>query len=135
MSAMNDHLKNLVEDVDGALGAAVVDLNTGLLLGVHHTIPYFTQSYLDAVAAASVEMLRGKTVQAVEKMLSAQRGEEVRHMIKEIQMTTDNTYHFMSIVPGKPDALLIMVTKRTTNLGMGWTAMRRALEAVAPLCP
>ncbi|RME84215.1 MAG: hypothetical protein D6771_04780 [Zetaproteobacteria bacterium] len=132
---MNDHLKNLVEDVDGALGAAVVDLNTGLLLGVYHTIPYFTQSYLDAVAAASVEMLRGKTVQAVEKMLSAQRGEEVRHMIKEIQMTTDNTYHFMSIVPGKPDALLIMVTKRTTNLGMGWTAMRRALEAVAPLCP
>ncbi|RMF70326.1 MAG: hypothetical protein D6743_00420, partial [Calditrichaeota bacterium] len=104
---MNETLESLVNEVDGALAAAVVDLNTGLLLGAYHNIPYFTQSYVDAVGAAAVEMFRGKNISAVEKMLAAQRGEEVHHMIKEIQMTTDGTYHFMSIVPDKPDALLI----------------------------
>jgi len=128
-------LKSLIDEVDGALGAAVVDLSTGLMLGVEHKVPYFTQSYTDAVAAAAVDMFRGKTVTAVEKMLAAQRGEEMRYHLKEIQMTTDQTYHFMAIVPDKPDALLVMVTKTTTNLGMGWTAVRRALRAIAPHCP
>ena len=135
MSEMNQRLKQLVEEVDGALGAAVVDLNTGLMLGVHHTIPYFTQSYVDAVAAAAVDMFRGKTVTAVEKMLAAQRGEEMKYHIKEIQMATDDTYHFMAIIPEKPDCLLVLVTRTTTNLGMGWTALRRVIQEVAPLCP
>ncbi len=133
--SLNDRLKQLVEEVDGALGAAVVDLNTGLMLGVHHNIPYFTQSYVDAVAAAAVDMFRGKTVTAVEKMLAAQRGEEPSYHIKEIQMTTDGTYHFMSIIPDKPDCLLVLITRTTTNLGMGWTAVRRAIQEVAPMCP
>ncbi len=133
--SLNDRLKKLVEEVEGALGAAVVDLNTGLMLGVHHNIPYFTQSYVDAVAAAAVDMFRGKTVTAVEKMLAAQRGEEPGYHIKEIQMTTDGTYHFMSIIPDKPDCLLVLITRTTTNLGMGWTAVRRAIQEVAPMCP
>ena len=132
---MQKKLETLVSDVDGALGAAVVDLNTGLLLAAHHNIPYFTQSYVDAVGAAAVDMFRGKNVQSVEKMLSAQRGEEVSHMIQEIQMTTSNTFHFMMIVPDKPDTLLILITKKTTNLGMGWTATRKAAAEVAPMCP
>ena len=132
---MQRKLETLVNDVDGALGAAVVDLNTGLLLAAHHNIPYFTQSYVDAVGAAAVEMFRGKNIQSVEKMLSAQRGEEVSHMIQEIQMTTNGTYHFMMIVPGKPDALLILITKKTTNLGMGWVATRKVAAEVAPMCP
>jgi len=135
MSSLNDELKKLVDDVDGALAAGVVDLNTGLALGMYHTIPYFTQSYVDAVAAAAVDFFRGKTTTAVEKMLAAQRGEEPSYHIKEIQMTTDSTYHFMAIVPDKPNALLIMVTKKSTNLGMGWTAVRQAMERIKPLCP
>ncbi len=135
MSNLNDVLKTLVEDVDGALGAAVVDLGSGLMLAAHHNVPYFTQSYVDAVAAAAVDMFRGKTITAVEKMLAAQRGEDMKYHVKEIQMTTDGTYHFMAIVPGKPNALLVLITRTTANLGMGWTATRKALEDVAPHCP
>jgi hypothetical protein len=43
---INDICKDVVSNVDSALGCAVVDLNTGLLLGVSHNVPYFTQSYL-----------------------------------------------------------------------------------------
>jgi len=132
---MNETLKSLVENVDGALGASVVDLGTGLLLGAHHNIPYFTQSYIDAVGAAAVEMFRGKNISSVEKMLAAQRGEDAKPLVNEIQMTTDNTYHFMTVVPEKPDALLILITRRSTNLGMGWVTVRKALGDITPLCP
>ncbi len=135
MSTLNEVLKTLVDDVDGGLACSVVDLDSGLMLGAYHTVPYFTQSYIDAVAAAAVDMFRGKTVSTVEKLLSAQRGVEVKNSIQEVQMSTEATYHFMAIAKDKPNALVVMVTSRKANLGMGWTAMRRALVEVVPFCP
>jgi hypothetical protein len=88
MASINDVCNEIVEAVDGALGCGVVDLSTGLLLGVAHKVPYFTQSYLDAVAAAAVDMFRGKTISAVEQLLTATRGTKVEHSLKEVQMTT-----------------------------------------------
>ena len=133
--SLNDTLKGLVDTVDGALGCAVVDVSSGLMLGAHHTVPYFTQAYIDAVAAAAVEMFRGNTVRTVEKLLATQRGEDQESSIQEIQMTTDNTLHFMSIVPGKQNALVVLITSKKANLGMGWAALRRSLGEVAPHCP
>lgn len=133
--ALNDILKGMVDDVEGGLACSVVDLESGLMLGTHHNVPYFTQSYIDAVAAAAVDVFRGKTVSTVEQLLTVQRGEDVRHTIKEVQMTTDGTFHFMAIVPDKPNALMVLVTNRKANLGMGWTSLRRALKEVVPFCP
>jgi predicted regulator of Ras-like GTPase activity (Roadblock/LC7/MglB family) len=135
MSKLDDLLQGVVADVDGALGCAVVDLESGLLLGVAHSVPYFTASYLEAVAAAAVDMMRGKNVRAVEALLSNQRGKHVEKTIKEVQMTTENTLHFMATVPEKPDALVVLITSKKTNLGMGWSAVRRSMATIAPLCP
>ncbi|HEV55885.1 MAG TPA: hypothetical protein ENN87_00090 [Phycisphaerales bacterium] len=136
MASLNDICQELVNDVTDALGAAVVDLDSGLLLSVSHNVPYFTQSYLDAVAAAAVDMFRGKTVSNVENLIADQRGDgDVRRLIQEVQMSTEKTYHFMSIVPGKQNALLVLITGRKANLGMGWASLRNALPKVAPLCP
>lgn len=135
MSKLDDVLQAVVQDVDGALGCAVVDLESGLLLGVAHNVPYFTSSYLEAVAAAAVDMIRGKNVRAVESLLSNQRGKVVEKTIKEVQMTTDNTLHFMATVPEKPDALVVLITSKKTNLGMGWAAVRKSMTSISPLCP
>lgn len=135
MAKLDDLLHTILSDVDGALGCAVVDLETGLLVGVAHNVPYFTTSYLEAVAAAAVDMIRGKNVRAVESLLSTQRGKKVDKMIKEIQMSTDNTLHFMATIPEKPDALIVLITNRKTNLGMGWSSIRRNMPLIAPLCP
>ena len=135
MADLNSLCRDLVGDVSDALGAAVVDLSSGLLLAAHHNVPYFTQSYLDAVAAAAVDMFRGKTINTVEKLLAGQRGTEVKNSIKEVQMSTDHTYHFMSIVPGKENCLMVLITGRKANLGMGWSALRGALPEIAPMCP
>ena len=135
MAKLDDVLNGVLRDVDGALGIAVVDLESGLLLSVSHNVPYFTQSYLEAVAAAAVDMVRGKNVLAVESLLSSTRGAKVENTIKEVQMTTDNTLHFMSVVPQKPNNLIVLITNRKTNLGMGWAAVRNALPKITPLCP
>jgi len=135
MSSINSVCKEIVGSVDGALGCGVVDLNTGLLLGVAHNVPYFTQSYLDAVAAASVDMVRGKTVKAVEALLSKNRGSAITNSIQEIQLATENTYHFVTIVPSKPNAMVVLITNNKVNLGMGWSGLRSNLDKITPLCP
>ena len=135
MAKLDDLLQTVVSDVDGALGCAVVDLNSGLLLAAAHNVPYFTSSYLEAVAAAAVDMVRGKNVRAVESLLSGQRGQKVEKTIKEIQMTTERTYHFMKTVTGKEDNLVVLITSKTTNLGMGWAAVRSKMGEIGALCP
>lgn len=135
MAKLDDIVQQIIRDVDGALGCAVVDLSSGLLLSVAHNVPYFTQSYLEAVAAAAVDIVRGKNVLAVEALLSSQRGKKVENSIKEIQMSTDHTYHFMAVVPEKPDSMVVLITNRKTNLGMGWSAVRTNLQKIGPLCP
>jgi len=134
MADLSEIVQEIVANVDSAVGAAVVDLSTGLLLCIHHTVPYFTQSYLDAVAASAVDMFRGKAISNVEEMLTQQRGQEVKDTIQELQMTTTNTFHFMALIPGKSDALAILVTTKKANLGSGWASLRAALPAMAEGC-
>lgn len=135
MAKLDDITRDVLNSVDGALGCAVVDLSSGLLLSVSHNVPYFTQTYIEAVAAAAVDLLRGKNVQTVESLLSSQRGTTVEKTIQEVQMTTISTYHFMSTVKDKPDALVILITGKKANLGMGWAALRNSLPKIAPLLP
>ncbi|MDQ7091291.1 MAG: hypothetical protein Q9M50_11780 [Methylococcales bacterium] len=135
MASLDEITKDIVTSVDGALGCAVVDLNSGLLLSVSHNVPYFTTTYLEAVAAAAVDMFRGRNVQAVESLLSNQRGVTIEKTIKEMQMTTDNTFHFMTIVPDRPDSLVVLITSKKTNLGMGWASVRKNLPQITPLVP
>ncbi len=135
MSDLNEICAGVVKQVDDALGFAVVDLESGLLLGVHHEVPYFTQSYLDAVAAAAVDMFRGKTVQNVEELLTKQRGKDSYKLIQEVQMSTEGTYHFMKILPDKNNVLVVLITGRRANLGTGWTAVRKAVDEITPAVP
>jgi len=135
MAKLDELLQNVISNVDGALGCAVVDLNSGLLMGAAHNVPYFTTSYLEAVAAAAVDMLRGKNVRAVEALLSSQRGKPVEKSIQEVQMSTERTLHFMATIKEKPDYLIVLITNKTTNLGMGWAAVRNNMGKIAPFCP
>ncbi len=133
MSSLDDVMRSVVEEVDGALGCAVADMRTGGLLGVYHTVPYFTHEYLSAVAAAAVEMFRGPTVRHVEDLISSYRGVPSERLIDEMQMTTRHTIHFMLVMPNNPDAVVVLITNRDTSLGMGWAATRRSVLEIEPL--
>jgi len=134
MASTQDVCRTTLEKVDDCLAVGVVDLNTGMLMGVHHTVPYFTQAYLDAVAAAAVEMFRGKTVRRIEELLSSQRGEALKDSFEEVFISSPKVYHFMTVIKDKR-AVVVMITKTTTNQGMGWAALRTSLPAVKATLP
>jgi len=134
MASTTEICKTLLEKVDDCLAVGVVDLNTGMLMGVHHSVPYFTQAYLDAVAAAAVEMFRGKNVRRVEEMLSTQRGEPLKDSFEEIFISSPKVFHFMATIKDK-GAVVVMVTKKTVNQGMGWSAIRNNLNAIKGTLP
>ncbi len=134
MASTTDVCKTVLEKVDDCLAVGVVDLNTGMLMGVYHSVPYFTQAYLDAVAAAAVEMFRGKNVRRVEEMLSQQRGEQIKDSFEEIFISSPKVFHFMATIRDK-GAVVVMVTKKTVNQGMGWAAIRTNLNAIKGTLP
>lgn len=134
MANTNDACKSLLEKVDDCLAVGVVDLNTGMLMGVHHTVPYFTQAYLDAVAAAAVEMFRGKNVRRVEELLSVQRGSAVKDSFEEIFISSPKVYHFMATIKEK-ESVVVMITKKTVNQGMGWASLRANLSTIKATLP
>ena len=134
MASTNEACKTVHEKVDDCLAVGVVDLNTGMLMGVHHSVPYFTQAYLDAVAAAAVEMFRGKNVRRVEELLSQQRGEAIKDSFEEIFISSPKVFHFMATIKDK-GAVVVMITKKTVNQGMGWATLRNALGSVKTTLP
>lgn len=134
MANITEVCQGIVNDVQDSLACGVVDLNTGMLMGVHHTVPYFTQSYLDAVAAAAVEMMRGKTVKRVEQLMSKQRGSEIKDSFQEIFISSHNTFHFMAMIPEK-QCLAVLVTKKSTSQGMGWASLRSSLDDISAALP
>jgi hypothetical protein len=134
MANTQEVCKNVLENVDDCIAVGVVDLNTGMLMGVHHSVPHFTQAYLDAVAAAAVDMFRGKNVRRVEELISKQRGEPVKDSFEEMFISSVKVYHFMKILREK-EAVVVMVTKKTTNQGMGWAALRNSLDDITASLP
>ena len=126
--------KKIVDDVQDCLAVGVVDLNTGMMMGVHHNVPHFTQAYLDAVAAAAVEMFRGKNVRRVEELLSKQRGVEIKDAFEEIFISSIKVFHFMVLIREK-SAVVVMVTKKSTSQGLGWSALRNSVGDIKGTLP
>jgi hypothetical protein len=134
MATTTEVCRQVQEKVEDALAVGVIDLNTGMLMGVHHNVPYFTQPYLDAVAAAAVEMFRGKNVRRVEELLGATRGEPIQDSFEEIFVSSPRVFHFMTTIADK-SAVVVMVTKKTMNQGMGWAMLRANLELIRQTLP
>lgn len=130
MSNLDKICKEIYSDVNGAIAMAVVDLEMGLALSVYHEVPHFDQNYVDLVSAAAVDMFRGPTVQRVEEQLGKQRGKSAMNAIKEVQMITDGTFHFMVTLPKYPHIVAILITTKRATVGMAWTSLKRRVDDI-----
>jgi hypothetical protein len=134
MATINELCEKLVSDVPDAVAANVVDLSSGMMLGGHF-LSNFTTDHFEAVSAAATSLYRGKETLRVESLVKAQRGVEGdEHYIEEVQMTTTQHFHFIKKLPGK-EAVVCLVTKTSTNQGMGWSALKAALPSFTSLVP
>jgi len=73
-------------------------------------------------------------VRRVEELLATQRGEPVKDSFEEIFVSSVKVFHFMIAMRDK-SAVVVMVTKKTTNQGMGWSALRSSINTLKPTLP
>lgn len=132
---LNDVCKSITDETEYILAAAVIDLDTGLLLGVSHKNEFFTQSFLDSLSATAAELFRGPTVSYVEKLISNIRGNQPERLIEQLHYSSEHTHHFMTVLPEKPDILALLVTDKSVNLGLGWSYLKSKLPDITHSCP
>ncbi|HVK73086.1 MAG TPA: hypothetical protein VM734_07180 [Kofleriaceae bacterium] len=135
MGKIDDVLKSVVEKVDGAVACGVVDLDSGMLLGIHNSANY-TQALNEIVAGATMDMFRGPNISRIEQMVRAHRGqpENGEHYFDEIHITSRHNFHFAKTIKSGR-YVLMLVTKKTTNMGLGWANLRQVIPSIEPLLP
>lgn len=135
MGKIDDACKAVVNQTDGAVACGVVDLDSGMLLGIHNSAAY-TQTLNEIVAAASMDLFRGPNVGRIEQMVRSHRGhaENGEHYFQEVHVTSEHNYHFCKTLK-KGRAVIVLVTKKSTSIGMGWAQLKAAIPQVEPLVP
>lgn len=137
MTALDDACRALVEQFEneGAAACGVVDLDSGIILGAHCAAP-FDQALQDLVALTAVEFFRGPNVTRIEQLVRAQVGAAPSNEqgVRELYLASGQTAHFArAICDGR--AVLLLVTARLTNLGLGWAKLRASIPQVEQLVP
>jgi len=135
MTDLNKICTEVVDDVPEGLGCAVIDLESGLLIGVSHVAPDLPEALLDTMAASVVDMLRGRAVSIVEEMFAQYSGNKQKRLVESMQITTDKAYVFMTVVQDKPSYVVALVAGKKATLGSGWASIRSAMHRIQPLCP
>jgi hypothetical protein len=72
----------------------------------------------------------------MEAMVREQRGdgENGEHYFEEIQLASKHNLHFAKTLKGGR-AVIMLVTKRNTSLGMGWSQLKAAIPVLERLIP
>jgi hypothetical protein len=117
MATVNDSLKDLLK-VDGALCAALVDANSGMMLGSAGT-----GLDLELAAAGNTEVVRAK--------LKTMKSLGLNDTIEDILITLGKQYHIIRPVQAKAGIFIYLVLdKSRANLAL---ARRACLEAESAL--
>lgn len=135
MGKMDDACKEVVQKTEGAVACGIVDLDSGMLLGIYNSANY-TQTLNEIVAAATMDLFRGPNVGRVEQMVRSHRSipENGEHYFQEIHITSEHNFHFAKTLK-KGKAVIMLITKKTTNIGMGWAQLKAVIPMVEPLVP
>lgn len=135
MSKIDDSVKQVVEQTDGAVACGVVDLGTGMLLGIYNSAGY-TQTLNEIVAAATMDLFRGNHLDKIQQAVRAHRGipEDGAHYFQEIHITSEHNFHLAKTIAGGK-AVIMLVTKKTTNIGMAWAQLKAVIPNIEPLVP
>lgn len=117
MANLNDSLKDLIT-IDGAQAVALVDYNSGMLLGEAGS-----GMDMEVAAAGNTEVIRAKMKTAASLNLN--------DSIEDILITLGKAYHIMRPVASKPGLFFYVVLDRSkSNLAL---ARRKVLDVESAL--
>jgi hypothetical protein len=128
---LDDALAKVRTAVPECVAVGIVDMKTGMLLGVK-TVDSHPQEVLDLVAAATGELFQGQNVSAIEALFKKVRGvaADGHHFFQEIIILSDNLLHVFQRCKRNEDIVMVVVSRISANLGMVLTKSRSHLEAV-----
>lgn len=129
--SLDKAIANVQTSVPECVAVGVVEMKTGMLLGVK-TVDSHPQEVLDLVAAATGDLFQGDNVVQIEKMFKKSRGlrEDDHHYFKEIVIFSDNLLHIFQRCSKNVDIVLVTVCRKNVNLGMALVKTRSRLEEV-----
>ncbi|MFO0571421.1 MAG: hypothetical protein U0263_37675 [Polyangiaceae bacterium] len=134
MGKIDDVCKEVVEKVGGAAACGVVDLGDGRLVG-QHSSPQSSR-FDDGFAALTRDLLRGPDVDRLLQLVRDGRGvsDAGGSSLQEVHVTSNQYLHFMKTLRGGK-AAIVLVTRRSTNIGMGWAMLKAAIPSLDALAP
>jgi hypothetical protein len=129
--SLDTALMNTQRTVPECVSVGLVDMKTGMLLGIK-SVSVYPQEFLDMVAAATGDLFQGQNVTMIEAMFRKQRGmkEDGHHYFQEIIVLSDNLLHVFLRCKRNEDLVLVTVAKNTANLGMVIAKSRAALAGI-----
>lgn len=135
MGKIDDACKEVIDHVDGAIACGVVDLETGTLLGIHNA-SQSTNAINETVAAATRELFRGSHIGRIEQIVRSHRSvpENGEHHFREVHVTSEQNFHFAKAVK-EGRSIILLVTKRSTNIGVGWSQLKSIIPMVESMVP
>lgn len=118
MANVNDSLNALMQ-IDGAMCTALVDANSGMMLGSAGT-----GVDLEIAAAGNTEVMRAK--------MKTMKSLGLTDRIEDILITLTKQYHILRPVDSKPGLFIYLVLdKAKSNLAMARRACQDAEQALA----
>jgi len=128
--SLDAQIANMVKAVPECVAAGVVDIQTGMLLGIK-TIDSHPQEVIDLVAAATGDLFQGQNVQAIETLFKKMRGvTDNHHYFQEIIILSDNLIHVFQRGKRNEDVVAIVVCRVSASLGMVLSKARTSLALV-----
>lgn len=125
-------LTKTMKDVPKAVAAGVVDMGTGMLLGVK-TVDSHPQEVLDLVAAATKDLFEGDNVTQIEDTFKRVRGVTTdERYFKEIVVMSTNLVHVFARLKQHQSTVITVVCRSDTNLGLALVKMRAITATESP---
>ena len=128
--SLDDELASVQKAVPECVASGLVDMKTGMLLGVK-TVDSHPQEVLDLVAAATGDLYQGSNVTAIENLFKKARGvTTAEHYFQEMIILSDNLIHVFQRAKRNDDLVMVTVSRASANMGMVLTKSRAGLPAV-----
>lgn len=114
--------KELLQSIDAAVVCGIVSLADGELLGAYQ-LDDFDEAASVVVGSAAREIFCGAALVRLNALDGRSGGALSR---QEAQITTPHFYFFAKVLPDEKTAVGLL-TRKTINIGMGWTLLRAGL--------
>ena len=130
--AVHSTVESFRRDVPDYVASGVVDMSTGMLLAAD-TVDDHPAEILDVLAAATVDLLQGRTVVQVEELWRERRGGSTglvgdRHYFQEVLVQSDNLVHLFMRSQSNEDLVGVVVCRRPVNVGLLFTMARQGMH-------